>query len=41
MKDSITHFKVIKRFQYKNKKYTLLECKLETGRSHQIRVHLR
>lgn len=34
-KDSITHFKVLKR--YKNK--TLVECILETGRTHQIRVH--
>lgn len=35
-KDAITHFKVIKRYQ----KYTLIDCKLETGRTHQIRVHL-
>lgn len=33
-KDSITHFKVLKR--YKDK--TLVECKLDTGRTHQIRV---
>jgi len=33
-KDSVTHFKVLKR--YKDK--TLVECKLETGRTHQIRV---
>ena len=36
-KDSITHFKVLKR--YKNK--TLGECILETGRTHQIRVHMK
>ncbi|MFA6755182.1 MAG: RluA family pseudouridine synthase [Bacilli bacterium] len=35
-KSAITHFKVLKRFS----KYTLLECKLETGRTHQIRVHM-
>ncbi len=35
-KGAITHFKVLKRFA----KYTLVECKLETGRTHQIRVHM-
>jgi len=35
-KDSITHFRVLKR--YNNN--TLIECKLETGRTHQIRVHM-
>lgn len=35
-KNSITHFKVLKRF----KANTLIECILETGRTHQIRVHL-
>ena len=35
-KEAVTNFKVIKRF----KEYTLLECILETGRTHQIRVHL-
>ena len=34
-KEAITHFKVLKR--YKNN--TLVECKLDTGRTHQIRVH--
>lgn len=36
-KDAITHFKVLKRYQNK----TLIECKLETGRTHQIRVHMK
>ena len=35
-KEAITHFKVLERF----KKNTLIECKLETGRTHQIRVHM-
>lgn len=35
-KEAITHIKVLKRY----KGYTLLSCILETGRTHQIRVHL-
>ncbi len=35
-KEAVTHFQVLKR--YKNN--TLLECVLETGRTHQIRVHM-
>lgn len=35
-KDAITHFQVIERFH----DYTLVECRLETGRTHQIRVHM-
>ena len=37
-KDAFTHFKVLKR--YKNADKTLIECKLKTGRTHQIRVHM-
>ena len=37
-KDAITHFKVLKRFNTTNQ--TLIECNLETGRTHQIRVHM-
>lgn len=36
-KDARTHFKVLERFD----DYTLVECRLETGRTHQIRVHMR
>jgi 23S rRNA pseudouridine1911/1915/1917 synthase len=36
-KHAITHFRVIERFGY----VTLIECKLETGRTHQIRVHMK
>ncbi|WAN63551.1 LSU rRNA pseudouridine(1911/1915/1917) synthase [Candidatus Phytoplasma rubi] len=35
-KPSITHFRILKKFE----KFSLLELKLETGRMHQIRVHL-
>ncbi len=36
-KHAITHYKVIQRFGY----VTLIECVLETGRTHQIRAHMR
>lgn len=35
-KEAITHFKVLERFQ----NYTYLEVRIETGRTHQIRVHM-
>ena len=35
-KEAVTHFSVLER--YKN--FTLIHCKLETGRTHQIRVHM-
>ena len=35
-KDAVTHFRVLERYG----KRTLIECQLETGRTHQIRVHL-
>lgn len=36
-KEAITHYRVIERFGY----VTLIECQLETGRTHQIRVHMK
>ncbi|ELI5507047.1 RluA family pseudouridine synthase [Staphylococcus pseudintermedius] len=36
-KEAVTHFNVIESF----KNYTLVECELETGRTHQIRVHMK
>jgi len=35
-KEAITHYKVLEKFNY----VTLVECRLETGRTHQIRVHM-
>ena len=36
-KHAVTHYKVLERFSY----VTLVECKLETGRTHQIRAHFK
>lgn len=36
-KHAVTHYKVLQRFGY----VTLVECRLETGRTHQIRVHMK
>lgn len=36
-KNAITHYEVLKRFGY----VTLVSCRLETGRTHQIRVHMK
>jgi len=35
-KRAVTHYRVLERFE----KYTYIECELETGRTHQIRVHM-
>ena len=40
-KKAITNYKTLKVFNVKNiPKISLIECDLETGRTHQIRVHL-
>ena len=36
-KEAVTHWRVLERFPY----VTLVECRLETGRTHQIRVHMK
>ena len=36
-KHAVTHYSVLERFGY----VTLVECRLETGRTHQIRVHMK
>jgi 23S rRNA pseudouridine1911/1915/1917 synthase len=36
-KSAVTHYRVLRRYGY----VTLVECRLETGRTHQIRVHMR
>jgi 23S rRNA pseudouridine1911/1915/1917 synthase len=36
-KEAVTHFRVLERF----KNFTFIECQLETGRTHQIRVHMK
>jgi 23S rRNA pseudouridine1911/1915/1917 synthase len=36
-KEAVTHFRVLERFD----KFTFIECQLETGRTHQIRVHMK
>ncbi len=35
-KEAVTRYRVLERFEH----YTLIECQLETGRTHQIRVHM-
>jgi len=41
MREAITEYKVLKRFTAKKEKYTYLEIYPKTGRTHQIRVHMK
>ncbi len=39
-REAITHFEVVERFETATGRFTHIKCKLETGRTHQIRVHM-
>jgi len=39
-KEAVTHYRVLQRFPGQGEGYTYIECELETGRTHQIRVHM-
>ena len=39
-REAITHYEVVERFETPQGRFTYVKCKLETGRTHQIRVHM-
>ena len=39
-RDAVTHFEVLERFAPHDGRFTYVKCRLETGRTHQIRVHM-
>ena len=40
IREAVTHYEVLGRYSFKNSGYTHLKLRLETGRTHQIRVHM-
>ena len=40
IREAVTHYEVLGRYNYKNNAYAHIKLKLETGRTHQIRVHM-
>ncbi|MBG0730711.1 RluA family pseudouridine synthase [Mycoplasma sp. 'Moose RK'] len=39
-KNAVTYVELVRHFSYKSENFSLIKCQLETGRTHQIRIHL-